>query len=98
MKSSQSQSSFGGSSSLPSIEGLAGRQNWSSWKFAAKTFLQLEGLWDAVKPKQKDDGTFEAVEERKDLPSRLKLILFLDPSIYVHIEDTESTRAAWDKL
>lgn len=90
-------SSYGGSS-LPALERLTGRANWSSWKFAAKTYLQLEGLWDAVKPKKKDDGTFEAVEEQKDLRAKLKIILLLDPSIYVHIEDAESAREAWDRL
>ena len=96
--SSNSSSSFVGSTSIPSIERLLGRENWTSWKFAAKTFLQLEGLWEVVKPVKKEDGTFETVDEKKDLQARLKLILLLDPTIYVHIEDAESARSAWDKL
>lgn len=50
-----------------------------------------------MKPKKNEDGT-TAVEEKKDLQARLKLILLLDPAIYVHIEDAESARAAWEKL
>lgn len=87
-----------GSSNLPSIERLTGRANWAAWKFATKTYLQLEGLWDAVKPKQKEDGTFERVDEQKDLRAKLKLILLVDPIIYVHLEDAETAQLAWDKL
>ncbi|XP_055522420.1 zinc finger protein 208-like [Wyeomyia smithii] len=87
-----------GSSNIPAIERLRGRENWSSWKFAAKTYLHLEGLWDAIKPKIKENGAIEAEDERKDLQARLKLILFLDPTIYVHIEDAKSARTAWEKL
>ena len=51
-----------------------------------------------MKPQKKLGGTFEAVEERKDLQARLKLILLLEPAIYMHIEDAESARTARDKL
>lgn len=51
-----------------------------------------------MKPKTNEDGTFEAIEEKNDHQARLKLILLLDPAIYVRFEDAESARVAWEKL
>lgn len=39
------------------IERLIGRENWTTWRFAVQTYLEVEDLWEAVEPKKKDDGT-----------------------------------------
>lgn len=86
------------STSLPSIERLLGRENWSTWKFAVQTFLELEELWEAVKPTLNADGTLPAVDAVKDRRARAKIILLLDPVNYVHVREAKSAREAWSKL
>lgn len=86
------------SSTLPSIERLSGRENWATWKFAVETFLELEDLWEAVKPIANPDGTFPDVDARKDRKARAKIILLLDPVNYVHVKDAKTARETWAKL
>uniref|UniRef100_A0AAG5DPK1 Uncharacterized protein n=1 Tax=Anopheles atroparvus TaxID=41427 RepID=A0AAG5DPK1_ANOAO len=44
------------------IERLVGRENWSTWRFAVQTLLEVEDLWIAVEPIVKPDGTVEPVD------------------------------------
>ena len=83
---------------LPSIELLMGRENWSTWKFAVQTFLELEDLWETVKPVQNADGTFGNVDAAKDKRARGKIILLLDPTNYVHVRETKTASEAWTRL
>ncbi|XP_038118509.1 uncharacterized protein LOC119769586 [Culex quinquefasciatus] len=84
--------------SLPSIERLTGRDNWSTWKFAVETFLELEELWEVVKPTLNADGTLPPIDERKCRKARGKIILLLDPTVYVHVKGVKTAREAWSKL
>lgn len=84
--------------SLPSIQLLQGRDNWSTWRFAVQTFLELEDLWDAVKPGRNADGTFAEVDVMKDRRARGKIILLLDPVNYVHVKDVSTARETWSRL
>lgn len=86
------------STSLPSIELLVGRENWSTWKFAVQTFLELEDLWEAVKPTPNADGTDPAVDPLKDRRARGKIILLLDPVNYVHVREAKTAKETWSKL
>ncbi|KXJ72145.1 hypothetical protein RP20_CCG018741 [Aedes albopictus] len=86
------------STSLPSIERLVGRENWPTWKFAVQTFLELEDLWEAVKPTPNADGTDPAVDPLKDRRARGKIILLLDPVNYVHVREAKTAKEAWSKL
>ncbi|XP_062700064.1 uncharacterized protein LOC134284799 [Aedes albopictus] len=87
-----------GTTSLPAIELLLGRENWSTWKFAVQTFLELEDLWEVVKPTPNADGTDPVVDAVKDRRARAKIILLLDPVNYVHVREAKSAREAWSKL
>ncbi|XP_040164860.1 uncharacterized protein LOC120901222 [Anopheles arabiensis] len=85
-------------SSLPGIERLIGRENWETWKFAVQTFLELEDLWCAVKPKKNDDGSYESVDTAKDRKARAKIILLLEPVNYVHVKEATTAKEVWSKL
>ncbi|XP_062701175.1 uncharacterized protein LOC134285120 [Aedes albopictus] len=80
------------------IERLIGRENWTTWRFAVQTYLEVEDLWEAVEPKKKDDGTLEAVDPVKDKKARRKIILFLEPENYYHVRDATTAREVWQKL
>jgi len=75
---------------LPPIEKLLGRENYSTWQFAMKTYLEHEDLWGCVMGSETD--------ETKVRRTRAKIILSVDPSIYVHVQDTVNAKHAWDKL
>lgn len=79
-------------------ERLRGRENWSTWKFGMQTYLETVELWEAVEPNLKADGTSEPVPAAKDRLARGKIILSLDPSLYVHVQGTKTAKQAWDKL
>lgn len=86
------------SSGLPAIERLVGRENWHTWKFALRTFLEVEELWEAVEPIPDEQGNIPAVNAAKDRKARGKIILGLDPTLYVHVQDTKTASEAWKKL
>lgn len=73
------------------IEKLAGRDNFSTWKFAVKSYLQHEDLWECVDP-----GT--DVDSKKDVKAKSKIILLVEPLNYVHIENAQTAREVWVNL
>ena len=77
-----------------SVPKLKGRENYSEWCFAAENFLVLEGTLGCIKaePGQPVIGAAE------DAKTRAKLILTIDPPIYVHIKEVKTTKELWDKL
>lgn len=82
-------SSVQGITSLPWIERLSGRENWATWKFTVQTNLELEDLWEAVKPALGED---EAVETAKDRKARAKGILLIEPVNYVHVKEANTAQ------
>lgn len=82
-------------STLPPIEKLKGRENYSTWKFAMKAYLQHEDLWDTV---EVPAGEAISQDARKITRAHSKIILSLDPLNYVHVQDTQTAKDAWDKL
>lgn len=85
-------------SSLHAIQRLLGRENWTTWKFAVQSLLELEELWDVVKPIPNADGTMPVVDAKKDRRAKAKIILLLDPVNYVHVQEAKSAYEAWTKL
>lgn len=63
-----------------------------------ETFLELEDLWEAVKPVPNADGTLPAIDERKCRKARTKIMLLLDPVNYVLVKDARTARNAWKQL
>ncbi|XP_049537542.1 uncharacterized protein LOC125952234 [Anopheles darlingi] len=83
---------------MPAIERLKGRENWRTWKFAVRTYLEVEDLWEAIEPTPKEDGTPAEVNPRKDRIARGKIILLIDPVNYIHIGDVKTAAEVWKKL
>lgn len=77
---------------LADVPKLKGRENYHEWAFAAENLLVLEGTTNCVK--QESPATAAA----EDAKAKAKLILTIDPSLYVHIRDATSTRNLWQKL
>lgn len=81
---------------LPSIQKLNGRDNYKTWQFGMKAFLELEGLWSCV------DGsdTTNPIEERRrrDLKARANIILMLEPCNYVYVQSAKTSKDVWNSL
>lgn len=75
------------------IPKLKGRENWDSWKIAAKSYLVIKGLWKTIEPTA---GT--SVNADDDLKARSELTLLLEPINYSYIVEEESAKNAWKKL
>lgn len=77
---------------LINVPKLKGRENYDEWAFAAENFLVLEGLAKSIV------NAPEASEMEEDRKIKAKLILTVDPSLFVHIKEAKTTKLLWDKL
>ncbi|KAG5863728.1 hypothetical protein JTB14_017929 [Gonioctena quinquepunctata] len=75
---------------LSSVPKLKGRENYSDWSFAVQNMLVLDDLKTCL------DGS--ETSETKDEQAKAKLILTIDPSLFVHVKDATSTKDLWTKL
>ncbi|KAG6454155.1 hypothetical protein O3G_MSEX008511 [Manduca sexta] len=78
---------------LVNVPKLTGRDNYSEWCFAAENFLILEGMKHCVKPELKQE-----IKTADDEKTRAKLIMTIDPSLYVHVKNVSSSKELWEKL
>lgn len=76
------------------IDKLRGRENYSTWKFAVQTYLQHEELWDCIKPA----ADTKTVDPKRDVKAKSKIILLVDPIIYVHIQEANTSAEVWKNL
>lgn len=75
---------------LVNVPKLKGRDNYDDWAFAARNFLVLEGMdIDAI------PANLSAAEDRK---ATAKLIMTIDPKLYVHIKNEIKVKDLWQKL
>lgn len=74
---------------------LKGRENYDTWKIAAKSYLVIKGHWKFV---LKEPAKNKAEEVQEDLKAWSELNLLLDESIYAYITDTATAKAAWEAL
>lgn len=77
-------------SNLPAIERLKGRENYDNWKYAVENYLMLDDLWKSVQETE--------VKPEKIALAKVKLVLLIDPSLYVHIKEAPTPKEVWDKL
>lgn len=84
------------SNNLPVIEKLKGRENYNTWRFAMKSFLELDDLWSCVNGT--DSTTDLEKKTRRDVKAKSKIILSVDPINYVHIQNADTAKDVWDKL
>lgn len=82
-----------GSNSLALIEKLSGRENYATWRFAVKTYLQHEELWHCIE--NADQTTMTSKEDTK---AKTKIILLVEPVNYVHIQEATTAKEVWDNL
>lgn len=75
------------------IEKLVGRENFATWKFSMKTYLQHENLWSCIEP-----GNNDPIDPSKDTKAKAKLILLLDTQNYVHVQDCTTAKEVWHNL
>lgn len=75
---------------LASVEKLQGRENFSSWQFSMKIFLEHEGLLKCI------DGS--ETDEKKNTRAKTSIILSIDKINYVHIQSAETAKDVWDTL
>lgn len=75
------------------LEKLIGRENFATWKFSMKTYLEHEDLWCCVE--HADDRPLDAA---KDIKAKSKLILLLDPQNYVHVQECKTAKQVWENL
>ncbi len=98
---------------LPAIDKLLGRENYNTWSFAVKTYLEHESLWEYVNPdairrptktrlladgSEVDDIEFLMEEAKKDLKAKSKIILLIHPGNFHHVQHCESAKDVWKAL
>lgn len=73
------------------IEKLTGRDNYPTWRFAVRTYLEHEDLWHCVTAEKE-------VDIKLDTKAKSKIILLVHPINYVHIQDAKSAKEVWNNL
>lgn len=71
-------------------ERLKGRENFETWKFGVENLMILEGYWASVQ------GT--EVKPEVAVMAKAKLILMIEPELYVHVREATTAKEVWDKL
>lgn len=79
--------------SIGTVEKLMGRENYPTWKFAVKNYLEHEDLWDTIEP-----SAGYVQDRKKDVKARSKIILLIDPINYVHVQEATTAKQVWSKL
>lgn len=78
--------------SVMQIEKLKGRENFDTWKLAAKSYLVIKGLWKCI------ESSTSVINPDDDLKARSEITLLLDPINYSHVQEAETAMEAWDNL
>ncbi|KAG5870789.1 hypothetical protein JTB14_009947 [Gonioctena quinquepunctata] len=73
---------------IVNVPKLKGRENYGDWVFAVENFLVLEGLSKCV----------SEVGQDEDAKAKAKIISTIDPSLYIHVKEAETTKELWEKL
>lgn len=74
---------------------LKGRENYDTWRIAAKSYLVIQGLWKFI---EREPAENKPEEVQDDLKAWSELNLLLDEIIYTYIADTTTAKAAWEAL
>lgn len=75
---------------LTSVPKLTGRENYDDWSFAVENVFVLEGLTKCL------DGTEE--DSTVKAKAKAKLVLTLDPPLFVHVKGAETAKEVWTRL
>lgn len=83
-------------STLATIPKLKGRDNYATWCFAVKAYLEHEDLWSIVVSPV--DGAADPNKISHDTKAKSKLILMIDPQLYVHVQEAKNAHEVWRNL
>ncbi|KAK9692611.1 hypothetical protein QE152_g35041 [Popillia japonica] len=93
---------------LSTIEKLKGTENYSSWVFEVRAYLEHEGLWRCVTGEESDQTkltqaksrcvTGEESDQTKLTQAKSKLILLVDKINHHHILQSEDAKTIWNTL
>lgn len=75
------------SSYIANVPRLKERENYNDWAFSAENFLVLQEKMDSVK--------IENTLVANNATTKDKLILTIEPSLYVHIKDSATIKYLW---
>lgn len=82
-----------GNGQKPIIEKLKGRENFDTWKVAAKSYLTIRGLWEIIdkeiSPEESPNSNARAISE---------ITLIIESSLYNYIEDSDNASVVWNSL
>ncbi|GBP63868.1 Retrovirus-related Pol polyprotein from transposon RE1; Endonuclease RE1 [Eumeta japonica] len=81
---------------LANIPKLKGRENYEQWCFAVQNVLVLENMASAITQRLAASST--ETQNSDDAKAKAKLVLTIDPSLYVHIKHAATTYDLWEKL
>jgi len=76
-----------------SITKLKGAVNYRTWSVAIRAMLEVTGLHKYIIP-----GEESATDTEKAMKAKARLLLSVEESLYVHIEDKESASEIWKTL
>lgn len=74
-----------------SIDKLDGPSNYTTWKFAVRMALILDGLWDQV------EGS-TAYDAARDQRALARICLSIKSNLYQYVRDAKTSKEAWCKL
>ena len=80
---------------IQSIPKLKGRDNYDEWSFGVENLLVLDNLVNYIK--SQPDPDFEA-KPSDDAKAKAKIVLTIDPGLYVHIKESKTALDLWVKL
>lgn len=82
-------------SNRQSMRPLMGVENYSSWAFQMRSYLEMEELWDVVQPPEAAPGQPDAAKVRK---ARARIILAIHESLHPQIQSLAGAKAIWDAM
>lgn len=73
-----------------SVDKLRGKENFATWKFAMKTYLEHEELWKVVQGIE--------MNKKKNKKARASIVKFVDSVHLKFIENCKSAKEVWEKF
>lgn len=78
------------------IDRLRGRENFDTWKVAAKSYLTINGYWSCIKATVSEAASSDVVEKHEKALSELTLLI--EPTLYSYIDGKTTIKDAWEAL
>lgn len=79
---------------IANIPKLMVREHYDEWAFAAENLMIIEG----VEIQRRCIKKIDVSEDLHAQNPKLKLVLIINPSLYVHIKNTKTAKELWNTL